>query len=136
MDREWQRSRTLKEPVANFRVFRVYLINQKHNQDGSIITFYWDTADKRQALMDPYFYLHMVNDDTSSRVGVLKVTDANGHLIGFSWQRIGDEEKDLKVGNALIGLDESRRQDLQKFLGECWESVERAPHLAFGATFR
>jgi hypothetical protein len=126
----------LKEPVANFRIFRVYLINHKRNQDGSIITFYWDTADKLQALMGPYFYQHMVNDDVASRVGVFKMTDADGRSIGFSWQRIGDGENDQMVGNALTGLDESRTQDLQKFLGECWESVERTPHLAFGATFR
>jgi hypothetical protein len=126
----------LKEPVANFRVFRVFLTNQKRNQDGSIIAFYWDTPDVRQALIDPYFYLHSVNGDTQSRVALCKMTEADGHFIGFSWQRIGDEEKDLEVGNALTGLYESRRQDLQKFLGECWASVERAPHLAFGATFR
>ena len=126
----------MKEPVANFRVFRVFLTNQKHNQDGSIIAFYWDTPDVRQALIDPYFYLHLVNGDTQSRVALYKVTEADGHFIGFSWQRIGDDEKDLEVGNALTGLDESRRQDLQKFLGECWGSVERTPHLAFGATFR
>jgi hypothetical protein len=126
----------LKEPVAYFRVFRVFLTNQKRNQDGSIITFYWDTPDVRQALIDPYLSLHSVNGDKASRVGVYKLTEADGRFIGFSWQRIGDDEKDLEVGSALIGLDESRRQDLQKFLEQCWESVERTPFLAFGATFR
>ena len=126
----------MKEPVANFRVFRVFLTNRKRSQDESIIAFYWDTPDVRQALIDPYFYLHLVNGDKASRVGVYKVTEADGHFIGFSWQRIGNEEKDLEVGNALTGLDESPRQDLQKFLGECWESVERMPYSAFRLTFR
>jgi len=87
-------------------------------------------------LIDPYLYLHLVNGDKASRVGVYMVTEADGHFIGFSWQRIGNEEKDLEVGNALTGLDESRRPDLQKFLGECWESVERMPYSAFRLTFR
>ena len=126
----------MKESVANFRVFRVFLTNQKRNQDGSILAFYWDTPDVRQALIDPYLYLHLVNGDKASRVGVYMVTEADGHFIGFSWQRIGNEEKDLEVGIALTGLDESRRQDLQKFLGECWESVERIPYSAFRLTFR
>jgi hypothetical protein len=124
------------DPVANFRVFRAYLSRQTLEKNMPILVLYWDTPDKRKSLIDPYLYEHAASRDLESRVGVFKLNDAEGHFVQFSWQQVSNKEEDLEVGTALADLDESRRPDLQKFLGECWEAVERMPYAPFRATFR
>jgi hypothetical protein len=54
----------------------------------------------------------------------------------YSWQRIGNEEEDLTVSAALVSLAESRSPELEKFLGECWETVQHWPNRPFKASFR
>ena len=54
----------------------------------------------------------------------------------YGWQRIGDEEEDLEVWAAWVSLVESRAPEVEKFLGECWETVEQRPNTPFRAAFR
>jgi hypothetical protein len=124
------------QPVANFRVFQVYLSRQELEKNKPILVLYWDTPDRRRVLIDPFLYEHAARGDVESRVAVLKVTDAGTHSIQFSWQRVGNEEKDLEVGTAFADLAESRGPELQRLLGDCWEAVELAPNSPFRATFR
>jgi hypothetical protein len=54
----------------------------------------------------------------------------------YSWQRIGNEEEDLEVWSAWVSLAESWAPEVEKFLGECWETVEQRPNTPFRAAFR
>jgi hypothetical protein len=91
------------QPVANLRVYRVYLSRQGPEKNRPILVLYWDTTDRRRALIDPFLYEHAAWGDLESRVAVFKVTDAGTHSIHFSWQRVGNKEADLEVVIRCLG---------------------------------
>ena len=69
------------------------------------------------------------------RVAVFKVNGAESSSPHYSWQRIGNEEEDLEVWSAWVSLAESRAPEVEKFLGECWETVEQRPNTPCRAAF-
>jgi hypothetical protein len=122
--------------IANRRVFRVYLSRTAPEMKGPILVFYWDTPDRSRALIEPFLYEHATAGDLESRVAVFKVQGTDADFNRFSWQRVGSGPEDLETGIAFAELNESRGQELQRFLEECWEAVERTPDSPFRASFR
>ena len=70
------------------------------------------------------------------RVAVFKVSGSELSGAHYGWQRIGHEEENLEVWAAWVSLVESRASEVEKFLGECWETVEQRPNTPFRASFR
>ena len=74
--------------------------------------------------------------DLELRVAVFKVNGAESNGPQYGWQRIGNEEEELEVWAAWVSRVESRAPEVEKFLGECWETVEQWPNTPLRAAFR
>jgi hypothetical protein len=124
------------EPVPNFRAFRVYLSTQPPGKNAPGFVLYWDTLIGGKALIDPFIYEHAQWGDLELRVAVFKVNGAETNGARYGWQRIGNVEEELEVWSAWVSLVESRAPEVEKILGECWETVEQRPNTSFQASFR
>jgi hypothetical protein len=122
------------QPVANFRVFQVYLSRQELEKNKPILVLYWDTPDRRRVLIDPFLYEHAARGDVESRVAVLKVTDAARIPFNFPGSESVTKRGVWKWGQHLQ-ISQNRGAGTSKtawgLLGGC-----RAPNSPFRATFR
>ena len=63
------------------------------------------------------------------------VNDAEKNFSRDSRQKLGNEEEDLEVRAVLVSPAESRSPELEKYLGERWETVQHRPNRPFRASF-
>jgi hypothetical protein len=115
--------------------FPGYVSTQDPGKNAPVVVLYWDTLIRGKALIDPFIYEHASWGDLELRVAVFKVNGSETIGAHYSWQRIGDEEEELEVWAAWVSLAESRAPEVEKFLGECWGTVEQRPNSPFRAAF-
>ncbi len=116
--------------------FRLYVSPPKSEGDGPTLTVYWDTPNKRKALLDPLIQEQAAQRGLEARLLIAAIIDKESDEPHYAWSAFGSEMNlELRVRAILVDISNSRRSDLRRFFGECWTAMAREPNEPFRAVF-
>jgi hypothetical protein len=124
----------LQVPIS--RSFRAYIRRDKTNGVPEALFVYWDTPDRRKALIDPYIYEHAANSDVEGRIIISRDNDAENATSKYVWGYFAHELDNLEMPEVLGNLSKTRGPELQTFLRSCYDSMFHSPNEPFRAVLR
>lgn len=116
--------------------FRVYVRLNGANRVPEALFLYWDSADSRKALIDPYLYEHAAHNDLEGRIILSLECDAETAESKYYWAYPTDDLAGFELPEALGKLSAGRSAEFQRFLRSCYDTMFNNPNEPFRAVFR